>query len=95
MLFLRPATQTLLRRAASTSAIAASARTRCVAPAVSARLLNGTNYLTPNHRRGFATADEASSSPWNNFDMAPPDPIVGLTEVRYALMHPHDVICII
>ena len=92
MLFLRPATQTLLRRAASTSARATSAR--CVAPAVSARLLDGTNNLTPSHRRGFATADEASSSPWNNFHMAPPDPIVGLTEVRYALMHPHDVICI-
>ena len=87
MLFLRPATQTLLRRAASTSARANTAR--CVAPAVSARLLDGTNS------RGFATADEASSSPWNNFDMAPPEPIVGLTEVRYVLMHTHDVICII
>ena len=32
--------------------------------------------------RGFADAVVNSESHWTNFPMAPPDPIIGLTEVR-------------
>lgn len=38
-----------------------------------------------NNRRGFADAvadnEVTSDSPWAHFPMAPPDPIIGLTEV--------------
>lgn len=89
MIFLRPAAQTLLRRATSSSATVAAVRTRnaVVAPTASSLLVAG-NYSarpsTPASRRGFADAatpaTDAKLSPWTDFHMAPPDPIIGLTE---------------
>mmetsp|Transcript_25251 Transcript_25251/g.45426 ORF Transcript_25251/g.45426 Transcript_25251/m.45426 type:complete len:461 (+) Transcript_25251:99-1481(+) len=79
MVFIRPATQTLLRRAASSAT--AAVRTRNVVPTSS--LLSGNNLTWSPTRRGFADAavdDHSQRSPWADFHMAPPDAIIGLTE---------------
>ena len=91
MIFLRPANQMLLRRAAGRGAAAA------VRPRNNVRVWPTTltslpssgddnfSTRTPTTRRGFAGAaansDRPRPSPWANFEMAPPDPIIGLTEV--------------
>mmetsp|Transcript_11675 Transcript_11675/g.25569 ORF Transcript_11675/g.25569 Transcript_11675/m.25569 type:complete len:457 (-) Transcript_11675:1559-2929(-) len=75
MIFLRPATQTLLRRATS-SATTAAVRTRSVVVPTSSLLSGAYSMRTPTCR-GFA---DDKSSPWADFPMAPPDPIIGLTE---------------
>lgn len=71
-MLLRTATQSLLRR---TIANPRSAQTRTIT--------RHHRHLLPS--RGFASAavhdnDKLRSSPWINFPMAPPDPIIGLTE---------------
>mmetsp|Transcript_10048 Transcript_10048/g.18391 ORF Transcript_10048/g.18391 Transcript_10048/m.18391 type:complete len:464 (-) Transcript_10048:244-1635(-) len=82
MIFLRPATQTILRRATvSASTAAIRSRTNVVSGTSSSLLsLSGNNItnLTWDQTRGFADAQRAS--PWADFKMAPPDPIIGLTE---------------
>lgn len=84
MMFIRPATQAYFRQAAnSCSTIATVARggTRraivVTAPALPSTASVGTS--TSSSRRGFA--DATTGSPWEKFTMAPPDPIIGLTEV--------------
>jgi hypothetical protein len=46
----------------------------------------GSPPSSSSNRRGFADAvadnEVTSHSPWAHFPMAPPDPIIGLTEVR-------------
>ncbi|KAL7446544.1 hypothetical protein ACHAXH_008316 [Discostella pseudostelligera] len=83
MMFIRPATQAYFRQAAnSCSTIATVARggTRraivVTAPALPSTASVGTS--TSSSRRGFA--DATTGSPWEKFTMAPPDPIIGLTE---------------
>ena len=77
MVFLRPATQCLIRRPAvsgSTATIAQRSSGAYLSSILSSR--------TPSTTRGFADANASpASSPWANFQMAPPDPIIGLTEV--------------
>jgi len=76
MVFLRPATQCLIRRVAvsgSTATIAQRSSGAYVSSILSSR--------TPSTTRGFADANASPGSPWANFQMAPPDPIIGLTEV--------------
>lgn len=47
-------------------------------------LLVGTQTSTPT-RRDFSN-DTTKSSPWEKFPQAPPDPIIGLTEVSHEHM---------
>jgi len=80
MVFLRPATQTILRRAAGSAT--AAVRTRNYVLPTSC-LLSGNNLTQTPTRRGFADAavdDHSQRSPWADFHMAPPDAIIGLTE---------------
>ena len=78
MVFLRPATQCLIRRAAVSGSTATIAQ-RSSGAYVSSIL---SSSRTPSTTRGFADANASpASSPWANFQMAPPDPIIGLTEV--------------
>ena len=76
MVFLRPATQCLLRR------VAVSGSTATIAQRSSGAYVSSILSRTPSTTRGFADANASpASSPWANFQMAPPDPIIGLTEV--------------
>ena len=69
------------RREPRSGGAAASAARRVIVPASSALLSTCTDA-----RRGFADAaapsTDAAASPWAAWPAAPPDPIIGLTEVR-------------
>lgn len=71
-------------RAAATSArgvaTASSPNTAAVSFAESSAIAPSTNGYCRNFSTAAADADEGS--PWSDFPMAPPDPIIGLTEVR-------------
>ena len=71
-------------RAAATSARgvanASSPNTAAASFAESSAIAPSTNGYCRNFSTTAADADEGS--PWSDFPMAPPDPIIGLTEVR-------------
>ena len=93
ILFLRPATQPLLQRVARSSLLSTSANlvrdrsTTIASPALLIISLSSkTSTITASQQRSFADAaisiePSGSASPWKEFAMAPPDPIIGLTEV--------------
>jgi len=71
-------------RAAATSAqgvaTASSPNTAAVSFAESSAIAPSANGYCRNF--STAAADTGDGSPWSDFPMAPPDPIIGLTEVR-------------
>ena len=84
MIFIRPVTQAFFRQTANSCIIATATRgvtrhaTVSNTPALPFSVPGGTSSSAT--RRGFADAT-GTGSPWGNFTMAPPDPIIGLTEV--------------
>ena len=71
-------------RAAATSAqgiaTTSSPNTAAVSFAESSAIAPSANGYC--HNFSTAAADTGDGSPWSDFPMAPPDPIIGLTEVR-------------
>ncbi len=100
MIFLRQATQTIVRRVAFAAPVSAARSSPFCNAVASLATVAGSSVASPFHAaspapchssampsRGFADAAAVTteqgghSSPWKNFPMAPPDPIIGLTEV--------------
>ena len=102
MLFLRSATQSLLRQARGNTAMVSAVRARSVvaAPVAASSLMgryNNSAQTPTNTYRSFADAAVSTSddraSHWAHFPQAPPDPIIGLTEVCYAQVESMHITC--
>jgi len=72
-------TQSLLRRSLINTRSASSHVLLRAAGSTAASTLTSTSQ-TAFATRGFANTAPKTASPWSNFPMAPPDPIIGLTE---------------
>lgn len=87
MMFIRPTTtQTFFRQLANNTNCAVGKVARGGDSRRAILLSSSTSSTT---RRGFADVVVAgtASSHWENFTMAPPDPIIGLTEVCYCVIY--------
>lgn len=86
-MFLRPAAQDLLRRTARIGAATTTASILPTPRVARSAVVSTTSTNGPSPHRGLADAAAAtavgSTSHWANFNMAPPDPIIGLNEVSF------------